>query len=464
LQQMSLIAMNTPQTGAPPAGQPIAQGSAAAACRLPLAGVFQALLLEALGGAQPAAPGAQPAAPGAQMMAPGGQTAPVQVLPGHVPAQDQASFAPAQAGLAPATDPVLPIRLTGPAAAPAPPEVKPVPEAAPAPPQQQEIEQPAGGGGAPEAAVMQAVQTQVLAGQTVPSTSPTLATAPDGPAAPDRAVMVISPEAPADRQLEIFVQKALHRAAGGGEAAPTTQDGQADPKQPTFEDLVRLVAEVDQAATERPGPRRPGAEAEAAPLAKPETPNAEAPAEHVAVHQEMPRVARDPAPAGGTDAAQSAPAPRQEIDPEQVLRQVTRFVKVMVQSKQSEVRLQLHPEHLGHVAVKLVVGEGALRANLVAQDAAVKAALEANLDQLRTRLADQGFQVEQVHVTVGGDGGFGQPQHSRQGEQRQPQQPWRPSYFTPAGQEEPRQTGEQRQTPVPTWAVRGTGVRLNSLA
>ncbi|HWI51253.1 MAG TPA: flagellar hook-length control protein FliK, partial [Symbiobacteriaceae bacterium] len=101
-----------------------------------------------------------------------------------------------------------------------------------------------------------------------------------------------------------------------------------------------------------------------------------------------------------------------------------------------------------------------LRANLVAQDAAVKAALEANLDQLKSRLSDQGFQVEQVHVTVGGDGGFGQPQHSRQGEQRQPQpqQQWRQGYRSDQPQSEPA----QKQAPAP-WSVRGTGVRLNSL-
>jgi flagellar hook-length control protein FliK len=182
--------------------------------------------------------------------------------------------------------------------------------------------------------------------------------------------------------------------------------------------------------------------------------------------------AQAPAPQSGAPAPETRASetldqpPRPTVEPDPVIRQVSRFVKVMVDGQQSEVRMQLHPDHLGTVAVKLIVGDGVLKANLVTQDAAVKAAIEANLDQLKSRLADQGITVEQVHVTVGGDGSFSQPQHSRQGDQRQgePQQgrsPLRQDRQNPDAAASPQLVRRQAANP---WRPGSSGARLNSLA
>jgi flagellar hook-length control protein FliK len=159
------------------------------------------------------------------------------------------------------------------------------------------------------------------------------------------------------------------------------------------------------------------------------------------------------------------PEPARPVPAEPVVRQVSRFIKVMVDSQRSEVRLNLHPEQLGSVAVKLVLEGAQVKASLTAQDAAVKQVLEANLDQLRTRLADQGLHVTEVHVAVGDDGGFGQPQQSHQGgQQKQPdEQPGRPAFRQMMPEEEAATPDPTRST-TPAWARRWMGSRINSLA
>lgn len=468
---ISLVPMMTPQ-----AGQTPLQGGGQSGGQQPAAGVFQTLLLEALMGA-PVLPG-QPATtqtPATGQAVPAEAAPTAQASPGAT-----AVPAPVQGEV-----PALPIRLNGPGApaapVPVPAEAKPAAESDTArkhltallgAPQTEEAKEPESGSDAlpapahdlpaavtaavvtDQAVQVQAVQVQAVQAQVVQVQAPPPPAAPAAPEAPPsgQPTAAISADEPANPRLEAFVQKAVHQAAGA-ETAPEMPDQAPDPKaRPKFGDLVKLVMDAEQAPATRPEGAKVVAGAVEA--------NAEEPAPAVQAPQEPRPVARETA-LTGPEATESAP--RQPVEPEPVLRQVTRFVKVMIDSKQSEVRLQLHPEHLGNIAVKLVVGDGALRANLVAQDAAVKAALEANLDQLKSRLSDQGFQVEQVHVTVGGEGGFGHPQHSRQGEQRQPQQQWRPQHWTDRAQEEPGQQAPQRQAPAP-WRIRGTGARLNSLA
>ncbi len=158
--------------------------------------------------------------------------------------------------------------------------------------------------------------------------------------------------------------------------------------------------------------------------------------------------------------------PQRPVRPEHLLTQVARYVRVMVEGDRSEAQFSLHPRHLGTIAVKLVVEEGAIQAQLLARDHAVKAVLDAHLDQLKVRLADQGLQVEQVHVTVGGDNGFGQP-HSHHGEHRQMGHGW----HGPGGQGHPSGTGtgsapqgEDQTESRSGWRHAGRGRWLDSLA
>lgn len=330
------------------------------------------------------------------------------------------------------------------------------------------------------------LQAQVIALQ-----APSLASAPEGETegTPDTrtATATAAPEAAEaeDARLEAFVRKAAAHATategpdGQAEAAPVK-----DPL-PTFGDLVKLAV---QTAREQGG--RPEAHPQESPA---DAPRSHTPPAHAAAAQKphiLP-VAPEPgqsvepaAPAepkesgpqglavgfGKTPAAErlgleaEAPAPeRPQMHEEQIVRQTVKFVKLMADSKQTEVHLRLHPEHLGQVAVKLILENGAVRANLVAQDAAVKTVLETNLDQLRTRLQEQGIPITQVDVAVGSGSEFSQPRHGQQSGHGQQAGQGRPHQMQQLREEQPELL-QQPQQEAPSWARKWTGSRLNALA
>lgn len=341
---------------------------------------------------------------------------------------------------------------------------------------------------AAQAAQVLATAAQMLA-QAPAQIAPAPAPAPNQQT-PTQATNPVEPAEVPSPQLEAFVKQAVARVEGKPpqQLAPADDEVEAstDAAQPRFADLIKLVAEAEGS------PRQGQATAEEGADAQPQTPtpfgqqgavpqrSAHAAAntsgeQPVAVPPERPLKA-EPKPEAQPVAelkAQQAPArpeavtqpePARTPDPEPVVRQVSRFIKVMVDSERSEVRLNLHPEQLGSVAVKLVLEGAQVKASLTAQDAAVRHVLEANLDQLKNRLADQGLQVTEVHVTVGDDGGFGQPQQSHQESQKQPrEQQGRPAFRQTLTEDEAATPDPTRQTP-PAWARRWMGSRINSLA
>ncbi|MGT2511257.1 flagellar hook-length control protein FliK [Cupriavidus basilensis] len=80
--------------------------------------------------------------------------------------------------------------------------------------------------------------------------------------------------------------------------------------------------------------------------------------------------------------------------------------------------LQLNPPDLGPLKVVLNVVNDQAQAQFVSPHAAVRAAVEAALPQLRTALADNGIQLGQT--SVGADSFAGQAGNGQQQQQRQP--------------------------------------------
>lgn len=64
----------------------------------------------------------------------------------------------------------------------------------------------------------------------------------------------------------------------------------------------------------------------------------------------------------------------------------------------SEANINLHPEHLGEVQIKLTMQHGLLSAQFVTHNEAAKELLENQLAQLRGSLQSQGIQVDRVEV------------------------------------------------------------------
>ncbi len=107
-----------------------------------------------------------------------------------------------------------------------------------------------------------------------------------------------------------------------------------------------------------------------------------------------------------------------------VVPQVVRGLATLVSEGISEMRLQLMPEDLGEIEVRVRTSEGVVRAELMVQNPEVKQLLDQQLDRLRQALHQQGLDLRGFDINLSADGR--QPDRSRQGAQpqggsRQPQ-------------------------------------------
>ena len=94
----------------------------------------------------------------------------------------------------------------------------------------------------------------------------------------------------------------------------------------------------------------------------------------------------------------------------EVINQVTEKMRVMLGARKSEISLQLVPESLGRVRVKLTVTDGILTGRIVVQNDETRALIQSNIVKLQENLERQGIPVSKFLVDVGRDGGHGRQQ------------------------------------------------------
>lgn len=88
------------------------------------------------------------------------------------------------------------------------------------------------------------------------------------------------------------------------------------------------------------------------------------------------------------------------LDAEQIMKQITDFMRNHLNAQGSSVELQLHPASLGTLNISVTAKNGIVTAQFAAQDEAVKAILEGQVAELRSRLDEQGVKVQAIEVTV----------------------------------------------------------------
>lgn len=85
---------------------------------------------------------------------------------------------------------------------------------------------------------------------------------------------------------------------------------------------------------------------------------------------------------------------------EDIMNQITEYIKINLKSDVQEMELQLHPASLGSINVQLASKDGVITAQFTAQNETVRAAIESQLVQLKTQFEEQGIKVDAVEVTV----------------------------------------------------------------
>ncbi|WP_243140254.1 flagellar hook-length control protein FliK [Candidatus Syntrophocurvum alkaliphilum] len=91
----------------------------------------------------------------------------------------------------------------------------------------------------------------------------------------------------------------------------------------------------------------------------------------------------------------NAPAARE------VIQQIVQNAQLMVNQNSSEMQIQLKPEFLGKMFIRISVEEGIVTARFVTESHNVKQLLEANMNTLRQTLEANGLRVERTEVNVG---------------------------------------------------------------
>lgn len=89
-----------------------------------------------------------------------------------------------------------------------------------------------------------------------------------------------------------------------------------------------------------------------------------------------------------------------DVDTQDIMQQIMDYMKIQVKPDMSQLEMQLHPAHLGTLQIHVASKGGVLTANFVAQNEAVKAALESQMIQLKENFSEQGVKVEAIEVTV----------------------------------------------------------------
>lgn len=97
------------------------------------------------------------------------------------------------------------------------------------------------------------------------------------------------------------------------------------------------------------------------------------------------------------EAVQSSPW---STDTREIMNQILDYMKLNLNGDSTSLEMQLHPASLGTVQVQIASRGGAVTANFIAQNEAVKTALETQMVQLREQFDAQGIKVEAIEVTV----------------------------------------------------------------
>jgi flagellar hook-length control protein FliK len=101
-----------------------------------------------------------------------------------------------------------------------------------------------------------------------------------------------------------------------------------------------------------------------------------------------------------------------------LLEQVTKELSVWTNARGSEVKLHLVPESLGELVMKVKMEEGKMSAQIDVTQVNVKAALEANLPQLREALATRGIEVHRIEILAAGDAAARESRSQQEGKSK----------------------------------------------
>ncbi|MEJ8554405.1 flagellar hook-length control protein FliK [Tepidibacter sp. Z1-5] len=92
------------------------------------------------------------------------------------------------------------------------------------------------------------------------------------------------------------------------------------------------------------------------------------------------------------------------IDSYNIIKQITKESRIITNKNNSSIQMQLEPEHLGKLTLKVVLERGILSAKFMAENEEVKTAIEDNMEALKNSLSEQGITIQSLSVSVNSQG------------------------------------------------------------
>lgn len=152
-----------------------------------------------------------------------------------------------------------------------------------------------------------------------------------------------------------------------------------------------------------------------------------------------------------------------------IMDQITEFIKMNVKPESTTMELQLHPASLGNVNVLIEAAkDGNIIAKFLTQNEDVKAAIESQLQQLQEKFNEQGVKVTAVEVTVNA-GAFDQTLNDSQSQKEDDQdaqdsirKPMRRIRLEDISMEELEDIDEEDQLTAEMMAINGNSVDFSA--
>lgn len=87
----------------------------------------------------------------------------------------------------------------------------------------------------------------------------------------------------------------------------------------------------------------------------------------------------------------------------EIINQIVEKIKVSSNSEITEMNIKLKPEELGELTLRIISDSGTITAQFTAESRRVKEIIESNFDMLKDALAQNGIEIDQLEVNVGGN-------------------------------------------------------------
>lgn len=105
----------------------------------------------------------------------------------------------------------------------------------------------------------------------------------------------------------------------------------------------------------------------------------------------------------GQENVQSAATPQTgfaTVDPQSIMNQIMDYMKIQMNSESTQLEMQLHPESLGTLQIRISAKEGIMTAQFTTASEAVKGVLESQMVQLQQQFDQQNIKVEAIEINV----------------------------------------------------------------